>query len=111
MNRLVAVSNRVAGLNDPGQAGGLAVGLGDALKARRGIWFGWDGKTVGQGTRVAPHVQEFDRATTITLPMTKKDYREFYAGFANSVLWPLLHYRLDLVALEPAFIRGYKRVN
>jgi trehalose-6-phosphate synthase len=111
VNRLVAVSNRVAGLNDPGQAGGLAVGLGDALKARRGIWFGWDGKTVGQGTHVAPHVQEFDRATTITLPMTKKDYREFYAGFANSVLWPLLHYRLDLVAFEPAFLRGYKRVN
>ena len=88
MSRLVAVSNRVTDLHDPGQAGGLAVGLGDAFKARGGIWFGWDGKTVGQGTHVAPHVQKFDRATTITLPMTNKDYREFYAGFANSVLWP-----------------------
>ncbi len=111
MSRLVAVSNRVADLHDPGQAGGLAVGLGDALKARGGIWFGWDGETVGQGTHVALHIQKFDRATTITLPLTNKDYREFYAGFANSVLWPLLHYRLDLVAFEPAFLRGYKRVN
>lgn len=111
MSRLVAVSNRVADLHDPGQAGGLAVGLGDALKARGGIWFGWDGQTVAQGTRVPPQIQKIDRATTITLPLTNKDYREYYAGFANSVLWPLFHYRLDLVNFHPAFLRGYKRVN
>lgn len=111
MSRLVVVSNRVANLHDPGQAGGLAVGLGDALQARGGIWFGWDGKIVGQGTRVPPQIEKVDRATTITLPLTNKDYREYYAGFANSVLWPLLHYRLDLVEFEPLFLRGYKRVN
>jgi len=111
MSRLVAISNRVADLTDPAQAGGLAVGLGDALKDRGGVWFGWDGKTVGQGTRVAPRIKKIDRATLITLPMTNKDYREYYAGFSNSVLWPLLHYRLDLVEFEPAFLRGYKRVN
>lgn len=111
MGRLVAVSNRVADLRDPGQAGGLATGLGDALKDRGGVWFGWDGNTVGQGTRVAPEILRTDGATTITLPMTNKDYQEYYAGFANSVLWPLLHYRLDLVEFQPAFLRGYKRVN
>ncbi len=111
MTRLVVVSNRVADLKDPAQAGGLAVGLGDALKARGGVWFGWDGKTVGQGTRVPPRIQEIDQATIITLPMTRKDYREYYAGFSNSVLWPVLHYRLDLVDFQPAFLRGYKRVN
>lgn len=111
MNRLVAVSNRVADLRDPGQAGGLAVGLGDALKGRGGIWFGWDGKTVRRGTRVPPKIQKIGRASTITLPMTNKDYREYYAGFANSVLWPMFHYRLDLVEFQPAFLRGYKRVN
>jgi trehalose 6-phosphate synthase len=86
VSRLFAVSNRVPDLHDPKQAGGLAVGLGDALKARGGIWFGWDGKTVGQGTHVAPQIQKINRATTITLPLTNKDYREYYAGFANSVL-------------------------
>ena len=111
MSRLVAVSNRVADLRDLEQVGGLAVGLGDALKSRGGIWFGWDGKIVGQGTRVPPTTQKFGRSTTITLPMTNKDYREYYAGFANSVLWPLFHYRLDLVNFQPAFLRGYKRVN
>lgn len=111
MSRLVAVSNRVADLRDPGQRGGLAVGLGDALKARGGIWFGWNGKTVAQGTRVPPQIAKVDRATTITLPLTRKDYREYYAGFANSVLWPLLHYRLDLVEFDSAFLRRYIRVN
>lgn len=111
VSRLVAVSNRVADLHDPGQAGGLAVGLGDALKARGGVWFGWDGNTVGPGTRVPARIEKVDQATLITLPMTNKDYREYYAGFANSVLWPLFHYRLDLVEFQPAFLRGYKRVN
>lgn len=111
MSRLVVVSNRVADIHDPGQAGGLAIGLGDALKARGGLWFGWDGKTVGQGTHVPPQIETVGQVTTITLPLTNKDYREYYAGFANRVLWPLLHYRLDLVKFQPAFLRGYKRVN
>jgi trehalose 6-phosphate synthase len=111
MSRLVVVSNRVADLHNPGQAGGLAVGLGDALKARGGVWFGWDGETVGRGTRVPPKIQKINGATTITLPLTNKDYADYYAGFANSVLWPTLHYRLDLVEFKPEFLRGYKRVN
>ena len=111
MSRLIAVSNRVANLQDLSKAGGLAIGVGDALKARGGIWFGWDGNTVAQGTRVPPKIDKIGRTTTITLPLTNKDYREYYAGFANRVLWPLLHYRLDLVEFEPAFLRGYKRVN
>lgn len=111
MKRLVVVSNRVADLNNPNQAGGLAVGLGDALRRNRGMWFGWDGKTVARGVRVPPEVHQINDTTTVTLPMTRKDHEEFYAGFSNSVLWPLLHYRLDLVDFKPAFLRGYKRVN
>jgi len=111
VSRLVAVSNRVANLQDLSKTGGLAIGVGDALKARGGIWFGWDGKTVARGTRVPPKIDKIERTTTITLPLTNKDYREYYVGFANRVLWPLFHYRLDLVEFEPAFLRGYKRVN
>jgi trehalose 6-phosphate synthase len=111
MSRLVAVSNRVADLQDPAQAGGLAVGLGDALKHRGGIWFGWDGTIVPQGTRVPPRIERIDGATTITLPLTRKDHREYYVGFSNSFLWPLLHYRLDLVHFETSDLRGYRRVN
>jgi trehalose 6-phosphate synthase len=109
MSRLVVVSNRVADLRDPAQAGGLAVAVLDALTSRGGLWFGWDGKTVPPGTSVAPHIEEVSGVTTVTLPMTPRDYREYYAGFSNSVLWPLLHYRLDLIESKKSHLGGYKR--
>ena len=111
MSRLVVISNRVADLRDAAKAGGLAVAMLDALTAHGGLWFGWDGKTVPPGTRVPPHVEEVEGVRTVTLPLTQKDYREYYAGFSNSVLWPLLHYRLDLIDYRGADLRGYKRVN
>ncbi len=111
MSRLVVVSNRVADLTNAAQAGGLAVGLEDALRERKGMWFGWDGETVAPRTRVPPEIRKFDGVTTATLPLTRKDYAEYYAGFSNSVLWPLFHYRLDLVEYQPSFLRGYKKVN
>ena len=111
MKRLVVVSNRVNDLSNPAQAGGLAVGIADALKDRGGLWFGWDGEIVRPKTRVPPKIQEVDGVTIVTLPMTRKDYADYYAGFNNSVLWPLMHYRLDLVEFKPAFARGYRRVN
>jgi trehalose 6-phosphate synthase len=43
--------------------------------------------------------------------MTSQDYEEYYLGFSNKVLWPVCHYRLDLVEFEPAYLDGYKRVN
>ena len=111
MSRLVVVSNRVADFENASQSGGLAGGLADALSARGGIWFGWDGNGVSAGTRVPPTKKTYGNVTTITLPLTRKDYNQFYVGFSNSVLWPSFHYRLDLIKHESAFLTGYKRVN
>ncbi len=111
MSRLVVVSNRVADLRNPARAGGLAVGLSDALGERKGMWFGWDGKMVAPRTRVPPEIITVDGIKTVTLPLARKDYAEYYAGFSNSVLWPLFHYRLDLVEYQPNFLKGYKKVN
>jgi len=111
MSRLVAVSNRVADLSEPARSGGLAVALGDTLKKSGGLWFGWDGKVVGPGTRVPPTIHKDNAVTTVTLPMTAKDYEEYYLGFANRVLWPVFHYRLDLADFETNFLEGYRRVN
>ena len=44
MSRLIVVSNRVAPISEGGPAaGGLAVGVFDALKETGGVWFGWSG--------------------------------------------------------------------
>ena len=43
--------------------------------------------------------------------LPKEDYDEYYNGFANRVLWPILHYRLDLAEFSRRDLSGYLRVN
>lgn len=111
MNRLVIVSNRVADLENQVQSGGLAVALGEAIRSVGGVWFGWDGNVVEEGAPFTVTQTVQNNVTVATIPMTGQDYDEYYLGFANKVLWPVCHYRLDLVQFEPAYLEGYKRVN
>jgi len=110
MRRLVIVSNRVADLRSTTQTGGLAVGLADAVRERGGIWFGWNGEADGT-TGDAPQVERFGKVDRIAAPLSAKDLSEYYYGYSNSVLWPLFHYRLDLVNYRQEFFDGYCRVN
>ena len=54
---------------------------------------------------------EPDNITYATIDLRKDDYQEFYNGFANRVLWPILHYRLDLAEFTRRDLGGYFRVN
>ncbi|MCP8896119.1 trehalose-6-phosphate synthase [Shinella daejeonensis] len=110
MNRLVIVSNRVADLRATTQTGGLAVGLADALKERGGVWFGWNGEPDGV-TGGEPQVEMIDKVKRVAAPLSPEDVADYYFGYANSVLWPLFHYRLDLVDYRPAFFASYSHVN
>jgi trehalose 6-phosphate synthase len=112
MSRLIVVSNRVADLRKSAQSGGLAVGMADALRERErgGVWFGWDGKTL-QAKPQPPEVEDIGKVKKISVSMSVQDYSEYYIGYANSVLWPLFHYRLDLVDYRLPFFEGYCRVN
>jgi trehalose 6-phosphate synthase len=111
LSRLVIVSNRVADLEKQAQSGGLAVALGDALRSIGGVWFGWDGSIVEDGGPLEVSKTVQNNVTIATVSMTQRDYEEYYLGFANKVLWPVCHYRLDLATFEPAYFDGYKRVN
>ncbi|MDG2525803.1 alpha,alpha-trehalose-phosphate synthase (UDP-forming) [Stenotrophomonas sp. HITSZ_GD] len=109
MSRLVVVSNRVA---VPGEtrAGGLAVGLLAALRERGGVWFGWNGK-VARGESGQTHEQVEGDIRFVTMDLNKRDLDAYYNGFANRTLWPLLHFRLDLVDYDRNKRDGYRRVN
>lgn len=111
MGRRVVVSNRVGPLKDTGRAGGLAVGLVDALTQTGGLWFGWSGDVSDEGTFGPLKVQKNRKIQTIQLDMTAADYEEFYAGYANRTLWPVLHYRLDLAVFDRRYEQGYRSVN
>jgi trehalose 6-phosphate synthase len=111
--RLIVVSNRVAvpGGDAPRQAGGLAVAVNAALKRREGIWFGWSGRVAEDGAATQPTVTGRQRRTFITLDLSAVDFQEYYNGFANRVLWPILHYRVDLAEFTSVELAGYLRVN
>lgn len=116
--RLVVVSNRVAlpgpseGADGP-PVGGLGVALREALERTGGVWLGWSGQ-VGVATSLAPpppRLVERGRVTYALLDLSPDDEREYYSGFANRALWPLMHERPDLVAFSRADRAGYGRVN
>jgi len=109
MSRLVVVSNRVA-MPGESRAGGLAVGLLAALRERGGLWFGWNGK-VARGESGALHEQVDGDIRFVTMDLNKRDLDAYYNGFANRTLWPLLHFRLDLVDYDRAKRDGYRKVN
>ncbi|WP_198370091.1 alpha,alpha-trehalose-phosphate synthase (UDP-forming) [Roseomonas rosulenta] len=111
MARLVIVSNRVPGPSARGaaSAGGLAVALQSFL-APGTLWFGWSGQ-VAATTATAPAIAEGDGVTYATIDLGAADYDRFYVGFANSSLWPLLHFRLGLMRYTREDFAGYLAVN
>jgi len=112
LGRLIVVSNRVAvPSRDPdSQAGGLAVALRAVLKRNAGIWFGWSG-TVSADTHVATTRVQHGGISYVVTDLLEPDYQEYYNGFANRVLWPILHYRLNLAEYSRRDLSGYLRVN
>ena len=113
MSRLVIVSNRVT-VPEPGKPpppGGLAVAVHAALKNRSGHVV----RLERQGRR-QPERRADGRPSATTSPMSsptcrRADYQEYYNGFANRVLWPILHYRVDLAEFSRSDLTGYLRVN
>jgi trehalose 6-phosphate synthase len=110
--RIVVVSNRVAVPNrDAGvRAGGLEVVIGSFLKRNRGLWFGWSGRTVAKGEETVREARH-GGVTFVTTDLSRGDFQEYYNGFANRMLWPILHYRLDLAEFSSRDMAGYLRVN
>ena len=59
-----------------------------------------------------PHRTEIDRKGRIaTAPLSDSDYAGYYLGYANSVLWPVFHNRLDLAQFEAGFFERFVAVS
>jgi trehalose 6-phosphate synthase len=110
MSRLVAVSNRISVPRRGAAPGGLAVGLLAAMRARRGMWFGWDGETVETASE-EPSVVRKDGVTYASIDFGKSEYQDFYLGFCNGTLWPLFHYFVDGFRYNDAHYEAYQRMN
>jgi trehalose 6-phosphate synthase len=111
--RLVVVSNRVAVPDGKsgGRAGGLEVAVKAALHHRQGVWFGWSGKIGRKGEAAETNTIQHDNIDYVVTSLGADDYKEYYNGFANRVLWPVLHYRFDQAEFSRRDLSGYMRVN
>ncbi len=112
MARLVVVSNRVSVPTGDGakRAGGLEVALRPALQQNGGVWLGWSGKVAAADELETRSIKNKNVEYVVT-DLSNDDYQEYYNGFANRVLWPILHYRLDLAEFARRDLSGYFRVN
>jgi trehalose 6-phosphate synthase len=108
----VVVSNRVSVPSGDGakRAGGLEVALRPALQHNGGVWLGWSGK-VAPADKLETRSVAHKNVEYVVTDLSKHDFEEYYNGFANRVLWPILHYRLDLAEFARRDLSGYFRVN
>lgn len=109
MGRLIAISNRTAA--DPSaRAGGLAVAVWESLKSTGGVWFGWSGEIVDQPSRTVHQLKD-DGVEFVLTDLTEKEHDQYYLHYANSVLWPIFHYRIDLASFDSEAFEVYAAVN
>ncbi|MCP5412706.1 MAG: trehalose-6-phosphate synthase [Alphaproteobacteria bacterium] len=108
MARVFIISNRVAVPKAGLQPGGLEVALKATLKKHTCVWLGWSGELSD-----LPRTQTFTagRNSYVVTDLGAEDFEEYYNGFANRVLWPIFHYRLDLAEFSRRDLSGYLRVN
>ena len=112
MARLVIISNRVPVPGQRGQAaGGLAVALHNAAHQRDCLWFGWSGNVTNRETPLAPRIAQSGRIAFATIDLAHADYQGYYRGFANGMLWPLLHSRVGLSEFRRTEFAAYLAVN
>ena len=83
---------------------------------------GWNGKVVESRNNASGSTDSFTSQpasltgegtciTYMTTALTTEQYNQFYCGFANNVLWPLLHERIDLISQKSQDYAGYQDVN
>jgi trehalose 6-phosphate synthase len=73
------------------------------------VWFGWSGKISADGMNT--HTVQEGEVSYVVTDLGEEDYQEYYNGFANRVLWPVLHYRFDQAEFSRRDLSGYLRVN
>ncbi|HYW61395.1 MAG TPA: trehalose-6-phosphate synthase [Xanthobacteraceae bacterium] len=110
---LVVVSNRIAKIRkDEPLSGGLASALLPVVQSSGAIWVGSSGRLRDASQKDSfAEIEAFGTGAIATVDLPAASYRGFYEGFANSVLWPALHSRPDLIRATQDDYRCYREVN
>ena len=121
MTRLLIVSNRLpvtvqkrnGDMHVSPSVGGLATGLGSVYSERDAVWLGWPGISAGK-----LQVQDKDKITDLLKDikcepvfLSDLEFEKYYNGFCNKAIWPLFHYFSHYADYDPAYWKGYVKVN
>jgi trehalose 6-phosphate synthase len=86
-------------------SGGLVSALRPALEERNGVWVGWDG-----GGEIPTRVAGLDIELS-PVALSRREAEDFYHGFANRTLWPLLHGLIEQPVFERRWWKAYCAAN
>lgn len=124
MSQVIIVSNRlpISVKKEDGELifypslGGLATGLSSYVGDRRNIWIGWPGVAsddLTEDDKVAI-VNRLAKNNCVPVFLSRRQIRDFYNGYSNTVLWPLLH-NLPSQRIDPEeykrWWQSYRSVN
>ncbi len=86
--------------------GGLVTALRPVMSTHAGAWVGWDGGTKGMPTTLPD-----SGVRLLPISLSSTQVRNYYYGFSNATLWPLLHYAIEKPRFERAWWHSYRDVN
>lgn len=115
MQTLINVSNRLPVTIDETikkSSGGL-VGAMEGLERQYDFkWLGWAGGVVkGEAIRKRLKEELQNNFNFIPVFLNETDASNYYNGFSNSSLWPLLHYMPTYARYEEGWFDSYLKVN
>jgi trehalose 6-phosphate synthase len=107
---VVAVANRLPVQHgDDGwelSPGWLVTALRPVMSTHSGAWVGWDG-----GAKGMPPTLPGGDVRLLPIALSATQVRNYYYGFSNQTLWPLLHDAIEKPRFERAWWYTYRDVN
>jgi trehalose 6-phosphate synthase len=86
--------------------GGLVTAMRPVMATHPGGWVGWDG-----GTKGMPETLPDSDIRLLPVSLSAAQIRDYYRGFANATMWPLLHNAIEKPRFERSWWRAYQEVN
>lgn len=124
VSRIVIISNRVPDVSGQkkghsrprparswGPAGGLVSAIHPALQEKGGIWFGWSGKTLPRQLSMMPKSVIQGNINFLTVDLSESEVENYYTGFSNRSMWPLIHSFPARVRVKDEEFKTYLKVN
>lgn len=115
MSSLINVSNRLpVTISDTitPSSGGLVSALEGFRQENDFKWVGWAGGPVQNEQRRRELTEALrNQFNYYPLFISREDIDAYYTGFANTSLWPLLHYLPNYARFEQNWFEAYKKIN